>query len=299
MPKAKARPAKKAAPRLSAASAAPRRRVPSVWKLSRESLGLLWRNRTLFLGISAIYALLSIVLVQSLTGSLNSASLRSLLSSGTDRLTNGILTIEWLFGGPGSVQDTATSVYEVLLLIVMSLAIIWALRQVAIGRTVRIRDSFYNGMYPLVPVILVVLVGILQLLPGLIGLGVYNVVVSFGLADQIVFRILWALPAIALCLLSLYFMSSAVIGAYIATLPEMTPLAALQASKELVRGRRWVVLRKLIFVPIALAVVSFMLFLPVVFAVPLIAPWLLFMVSIACVPVVHSYIYTLYRELLA
>jgi len=274
-------------------------RVPSALKLFRQAVVLLWNHRALFLGISLIYALLSLILVQSSSGALNISDLHSSFKNSSDHLANGVLTLAWLLGGSdSSTQDASTGIYSTLLFILITLAIVWSLRQIALGKKIRIRDGFYNGMYPLVPVFLVVFVGLLQLIPAIIGTGLYDVMVSYGYANGWL-RIVWAVPALALVFLSIYLVTATILGAYIAMLPDMTPLAALRASRQLVKGRRWLVIRKLIFLPVALLIVTGVLLIPVLLTVPLVAPWELFLVSILYVPIIHSYMYGLYRELLA
>ena len=275
-----------------------RAKLPPGWKLFRQALQLLWRHRKLFLGITGIYAVLSVLLVQNLDSSLSVSSLQSVIGGSADRLSKGVVTVQWLASGSGSTTSQTSNVFQGILFISVSLAIIWALRQVMTGHHVRIRDAFYRGMYPVVPVLLVAVVFILQLLPASVGLGIYNVVLMYSFAAQSIEKILWAIPVISLVLLSLYVMTSSTIALYIATLPDITPIAALKSARGLVHHRRWVVLRKLLFLSITLAVIWGVLAIPVLLLAPLLAPWLVFVLGVLTVPVVHAYIYLLYRELL-
>ena len=289
----------KAPPAVKADNAMAIPRLPSVWKLSRQALAVLWRRRKLFLSLAAIHAGLSFLLVQSLAGGLNVTGLRTLLEGTNDRLVNGILTFEWLMNDSPVSQNAANGAYDVMLFVLISLVYIWALRQVMAGSTViRVRDAFYKGAAPLVPVFLVVLMIFVQLLPLLIALGLYNVVLSYGFADSVIAKILWGLPALGLSILSLYMIVPTITAIYIATLPDMAPGAALQSGREVVAGRRWTVLRKQMFLPIALTVLVLVLFVPVLLFAPLAAPWLFFLGTILIVPIIHAYYYVLYRELL-
>ena len=51
---------------------------------------------------------------------------------------------------------------------------------------------------------------------------------------------------------------------YIVTLPDMTPMKALRSARELVRYRRWTVLRKVLFLPLMLLVVAAIIMVPII-----------------------------------
>jgi len=185
-----------------------------------------------------------------------------------------------------------------MLLIIVSLATIWALRQVYNNNAIRVRDSFYKGVYPLVPFILVLLVIGLQLLPLLIGGTLYSIVISSGIAVGLLQELLWALLFLGFALISLYLLSSSLFALYIVTLPEMTPFKALRSARDLVRHRRWLVLRKILFLPLILLILAAVILVPLLVIVTPIASWIFLLLSLASLVVVHSYGYALYRELL-
>src|SRR5690606_28518012 len=118
---------------------------------------------------------------------------------------------------------------QMLLLLIASLAIIWALRKTHGDVKVRARDAFYQGMYPLIPFILVLLVIGLQLLPLLLGSSLYSLVTTNGIAVHAIEQTAWLLLFGGLSLLSLYMLSSSLFALYIVTLPNMTPMKALRS----------------------------------------------------------------------
>jgi hypothetical protein len=101
-----------------------------------------------------------------------------------------------------------------------------------------------------------------------------------------------------LALLSLYMVTSSVFALYIVTLPNMTPMRALRSARGLVLGRRWTVLRKLLFLPIALFLLGALIMLPLIWFWAPAATWVFFALSMACLAALHSYMYALYRSLL-
>ena len=78
----------------------------------------------------------------------------------------------------------------------------------------------------------------------------------------------------------------------------MTPFKALRSARQLVRGRRLAVLRKLLFLPLALFVIAIIIMVPVILVVAPVAQWLFFFLTMCALVVVHTYMYTVYRELL-
>jgi hypothetical protein len=178
------------------------------------------------------------------------------------------------------------------------LAIIWALRQVLAGSTLRIRDAYYRGMYPLIPFILVLLLVGLQLLPLLIGSSLYSLVITNGIAVHAIEKIFWGLLFAGLALLSFYLISSSLIALYIVTLPDMTPLKALRSARELVRGQRWAVMRKILALPIILIIVAALIMLPIILLLTSLAQWIFFLLTMFAIAAINIYMYSLYRELL-
>jgi len=258
---------------------------------------LLKQHWQLFLGITLIYGLLNLLLVHGLSNSVDMQSIKTLLAAGR---VDGILTAyALLVTTPTNTASQVSGLYQAILLVIGSLAIIWALRQTMAGTIrLRIRDAFYQGMYPLIPVLVVLLMIGLQLLPLVIGASLYSTVMANGIAAHLIERIVWLVVFLGLGLLSLYLASSSVFGLYIAALPDMTPVKALRSGRKLVRGRYWSVFRKLLFLPLVLVVATAVVVLPVLLASAVLAPIVLFLLSMAMLPFVHAYLYTLYRELL-
>jgi len=276
--------------------------LPNVLQLTKTTTQMLWSNKAVLGGIALIYGLLSILLVQGLAATTDVVSVKQQLNQvftgNLGSIASSFSVFMILVGSAGSGSSQSAGVYQFFLGLIASLAIIWALRQLYSNVTIRIRDAYYRGMTPLVPFVLVLLVVGLQLLPMLIGSSIYSTVISNGIAVTAIEKLLWLALFLGLTAVSLYFISSSVIALYIATLPDMTPLKALRSAKELVKNRRWLVIRKLLFLPVALLVAAAVIMLPVIAIIPIIAPWLFFVLTMLALVVIHTYIYTLYRELI-
>jgi hypothetical protein len=277
-------------------------KIASAFVLMRQSWVVLGNNWKVFGGVVLLYGLLSVVLVQGFqaAGSLDETkdTYDRLFSGSFSDLLAGAGLFAYLLGTAGNTASSTAGVYQVILTVVFSLALIWTLRQVHAGHKVRIRDGFYLGMTPFVTFVLVLLVVGLELIPLAVGGALYSTVATNGIAATSVEQIIWLLFFSVLALISLYMIASSLFALYIVTLPSMTPLAALRSARQLVRSRRFAVIRKIIFLPLALIVLSGVILIPLImFATPL-APWVFFVMSAMILPVIHSYMYSLYRALI-
>jgi hypothetical protein len=299
------KPAKKAL-----VAAAPRRlktrknstRLPNVWTLTKLTAWTLWQHRRLFIGLTLTYGLLNLILVQGLANSTNVASLKGQLNQvftgHLGSLASSLSIFVVLVGGASNSSSQTAGAYQLFLALITSLAVIWSLRQVLAGATLRIRDAYYRGMYPFIPFILVLIVIGLQLIPLLIGSLLYGIVTTNGIAVHAVEKLLWALLYAGLALVSLYLISSSLFALYIVTLPDMTPIKALRSARELVRYRRWTVLRKVLWLPLLLLIVAAIIMVPIIIWLTPLAQWVFFLLTMFALVAVHAYMYTLYRELL-
>lgn len=276
--------------------------LPNVLQLTKVSAVTLWNHKRLFVGITLIYGLLNILLVQGLANGTDVSSLKAQLAqvfSGQFSSVSSSLTIfVVLLGSAGKGASSSAGAYQSIVVLVASLATIWALRQVLSGKHPRIRDAYYRGMAPLIPFVLVLLVIGLQLLPLLIGSVLYSTVMGNGIAVYFIEKLLWTLLFLGLALWSLYMLSASVFALYIITLPDMTPFKALRSARELVRHRRWTVLRKILFLPLVLLLVTAVIMVPIIILATAVVQWVFFGLMIFALLAVHGYAYTLYRELL-
>ena len=281
-----------------------RKNLPDVWRLSKTACLVLWKYRLLLGGIVLIYGLVNFAIVQGFSSGLNVASVNSQVASlfhgQFKQISSGLLVYALLLSsvGQNSSGNGGGFGYQMVLLIIVSLAIIWAIRTSSNQAQVRIRDAYYRGMYPLIPFIAILLVIGIELLPMLAGISIYVIVINNSIAVTVIEQALFVLLAVLLSALTLYFLSSSIFALYIATLPDMTPIKALKSAKELVKNRRWPILLRLIYLPVALIIVSAITMLPFIIFVAPIAQWLFLVLVLVLIALIHSYLYALYRELL-
>lgn len=275
--------------------------LPSAWSIMKASSRHLYAHKKLFLGITVVYMLLSIVLVRGflVTSDVSIAkdAVQELFHGTTGQIA-GALTVFSLLMQSNSAASEAAAVYQSIIVVIMSLVTIWALRQTHAGKTVALREAMYNATYPLVQFVLVLLVLGMQLLPILVANFLYGATVSGGVAVTAIEIALWTLLSFLLILWSLYMISASAFALYIITLPDMTPVVALKSAKNLVQLRRWAVMRKVLFLPVFIVVAVMLVMLPIIMFITPAAEIIFLILSAGVVAFSHSYMYSLYRELL-
>jgi hypothetical protein len=276
--------------------------LPKARHLFMTSLRQVWQNRTLFGGIVLVYGILNIALVRGLSNSNNLEALKTTLDSALHGFGGKVLTSLTSFGyllatsGSGSLQNSTA--YQYILLLFCSLAFIWALRKTLAKQKVTVRDSFYQGMYPLVPFLFVFLILGVQLIPIAGGGGLYALAVSTHIAVVFWEKALLFLLFAGLAIWSLRMVTATIFAVYIVTLPNTKPVQAVRSAKELVYGRRLLIWRKILFLPVILLVLAAIIEIPLIFWLTPVAPWMFFLLSMMALPIAHSYLYNLYREML-
>lgn len=288
--------------RLRAERKVSRTSLPNGFTIMARAVKTLTSHWEVFGGIVLIYAVLNLILVGGFSSEAGLEQLESnitdVFSGQLDKLATGLTIFAFFVQSGSTVAGGVASAYQTLLLLIISLAIVWALRQFYGGNKIRIRDAFYNGMYPLVQVLLVILMIFVHLLPALVGGFLFSTLVLNGIIIVAWQQVVVSIISLVMLAWTLYLLCASVFAPYIATLPEMTPLGALRSAKEIVRHRRGMILRKLLLLPLLLLLAAAIVMVPTALLVTTASAPLYFVLSVLCVPLVHAYMYTLYRSLI-
>lgn len=277
-------------------------KLPSSFGVFGRALGLIKSQWKLFVGITAVYSVLCLVLiggVESIDVNDLKAQVNELLNNSSDNVWSSTVVFIYMANRSGLIAAGTAGAYQSIVILLTSLALIWTIRQVYASPStkLKIRDGYYKGIYPFVQFLVVLGVVLLQLLPAIIGLFLYNLV-SGNIAATSLELLLWGFGAIILVIWSLYMISSSLFAMYIVCLPDMTPLVALRTAKNLVCARRWTVLRKIMALPLLVVIMGAIIIIPVISFLPSVAGFLFSFLSMFSLVIFHAYMYVLYRELL-
>lgn len=254
------------------------------------------------IGLTLIFAVLQMAIVYGFQAPLNVSefkdTLNELFEGQTDSLTTGAATLGALFGSQNEITSENGALYSAILMLFFSMSFVWVYRQKTAGNKFTIREAIYRSPYPVTVVLLILLVISLQALPFGIGSLLFSTVMQGGIAVGGYEKAVWWLLLGLTGLLSFYMISSSVFALYISTLPNMAPMKALRSARNLVRYRRFSVMRRILSAALLVVLVMAGILLPVIFFAAPIAGWLYFIFTLAALPLVHAFLYTLYRELL-
>lgn len=276
--------------------------LPTIKSLFAETKRIISERPKQFAGLALVHLFLTMLLVRGFSFSLDIAGTKSVLDQLYVGGSGKALTVASLFGqlvnGSSETTNAGAGLYQSILSILLVLAIIWMIRQRGNTQTLRVRDAFYKGMYPVVPFVLVLLVVGLQLIPAGVGGWLYAATITGGLAVTTIEQVLWILLVLLLITLSLYMISSSIFALVIVTLPNMTPMRALRSARNLVLHRRWKVASKVFAMLGILFCAGLVVMIPFLLWLPQIAEPVFLVLSsfVVIVPVV--YIYNLYLRLL-
>ncbi len=273
--------------------------VPSSFSLLGSTFRFFYQHKRKLLGIAAVFFVLYLVMIRS-GSTFNLESTDQLISNelGTNELVNKAVLTGILIGSGGSSESSIGSLSTFLLIVLGSLAFIWAIRRLQAGKNFRIRDAYYRGMYPLIPFILVVFLISLQLIPFAVGGFLYATAEVNGLIGSLLERAVFVSAWVALGLLSVYWLANSLMGIYAVTLPDIYPLQALRSTKQVVKGRRWSIFLKIAALVIFLIVVTSLVLLLTVLALPIVAVYVYDLLLVLALLFTHIYLFKLYRSLI-
>ncbi len=274
-------------------------KLPKARLILVEAYRNLMPMRYVMLGITSIYGIGVLLFVRALSAVVDIQSLRSAVNDiTTNAFESKIVELGVLFNSSSSSASSSGTLFQIILFIICSLALIWALRTSIAKHKVTTKASFYDGMQQLIPFSLVLLIVSLQMLPLIISSYLYSTLIYNGIAvtgsEQFIAFLLISMIA----LWSLRMLTGGVFALYISTLPAMTPIMALRSARELVHGRRLLIWRKFIYIIFVILFGTTLLVLPFLFAWPSASVWVFYVASIFWLPLAHAYLYSLYRDML-
>ncbi len=276
--------------------------LPSVTLITKKTVKILWVNKKFWLILLFWYLIFSLLFVKGFSTNLSIANLKyqfEHLFSGTYSHFNASLTVLLLLIGSTSSNNVNQSAgaFNFFLLIFVSLIIIWSLIQLDQGKVLRVKDAIYRGVYPIVPFLLIILVLALELLPATIGATIYSIIKANNIAVHAIEQVGWLLFFLVLLFWSVYMISSSIFALYIVVEQNLNPIAALKKAKQLVSKRRLLVLRKILFLPLIIVLFLVIIMIPSILLFNNFASWIFYLLTILIIPMIHSYLFSLYQEL--
>lgn len=293
--------------------------LPGYFAFTKYVRQTIWKNRKTFILLALTYAIVTALMVGIVSQTTYSTLVDTLRTTSGDLFVGGwgevskagLLFVTAITGGMSQSLTEVQQVYAGIIALLTWLTSVWLLRNILAGNKVKVRDGLYNAGAPILPTFIVALLFIVQLLPFALALIGYSAAATSGLLTGGVEAMLFWMAAGLLCLLSLYWITSTVFALIIITLPGMYPYQAIKTAGDLVVGRRLRILLRLLWMALtviitwAIIMIPIILFdswiksvLPVINWLPLVPVVLLALTSLTVIWV-SSYVYLLYRKVIA
>jgi hypothetical protein len=280
---------------------------------------LIKKNKTIFAKLLLVCALSSVALVGIMSQD-RYESLNEAMDETSDEVISGDFTgfgkTTMLFittvatGGLNQNPTESQQIFNVFIMILICLATTWILRQRLAGNPVRMKDALYHAFTPLVPVVLIFLLLLIQLIPIFIAVIVYSSAVETGFLANAFYALFFWIAVGGLGLLSVYLAVPTVIALIAATAPDLYPMQALHNAGELVIGKRFKIIFRLIWGLVGIMPIWIITILPAIILDSVlknlsdfflgwpIVPVAFLITSLFSVVYISAYIYMYYRRLL-
>ncbi len=265
------------------------KRLPRAWRIMGLSLLVFKNNFKVIAGITLVYGILSVLFVQSSANIANIGLEEP--TSGFERATNDFSSLVSSFGASDSFMQIA-------LLLIIFLALVWALRRLYAGEPASTKSAYYLGMTPIIPVILLSALLFIQLLPMLIASAGLQFASGSGVGGTALEVLVWLVVFILATVWSFSMIPRTLTSIFIVTLPGMTPGTARKKAKELVVGRRISISLKLIFLPVFIIFCLAVILIPIIMVLPGLASPLFIVISPIATSLSIIYLFNLYQEII-
>lgn len=276
--------------------------LPSSWELVKQTFSFIWIHKKIILGIFlvhlAVYYLVVRAPIQPDVKQIQNTISTAVDQSGAkvNSFENSVVTVSAVLGSTGATQQNGT--LALVILGIVGLAYIWAIRMLHNGNKITVRDSFYQGMTPIITVGFVLTVVFLELLPFAFASFVYTLARTSGIFVSGFEDIAFFTLTMLIGLLSFYWMTSGIIAVFMVALPGVYPIFALSSARKLVQFQRLKVFRRMLSLPLMLGFAYLTLLVISIRFFPSKTFIFAEIIQLLCVPLVLTYLYKLYRSML-
>lgn len=280
-------------------------------------LDIFWQHRRYLFGLALVSAAASALLIGIGSQETYRTIVEVLQDTGAEVFEGGWGEVEKAalllasvagLGVDGSLGE-AQQAYAAIVTLFTWMTAVWLLRSLLAGKKTKLRDALYSASSPLVATFVLAIVLIVQLLPVALAMVAYSAALSSGLLTGGVEAMLFWVAAGGLGLISLYWITSTLFAMVIVTLPGTYPFKALSIAGDMVLGRRFKILTRILWMALCVVLAWVVVLVPVIIFdnwlkdawewigwLPLVPVLVLVMTSLTSVWV-STYIYLLYRKI--
>lgn len=294
-------------------------KAPGLVAHAVSTLKIIFKNWKLFFGFMLIIVTMNIIFVglmsedtyKTVQDSIDESS--EVLQYGEiGRLAkSGLLLISTVT--TGGLTKGMTEVQQVFMFFFGAITIlvtIYYLRHLMAGNNPRLRDGLYNALTPLISTMLVLILVFIHMIPIFIFMIVYSTALATDFLAQPLYAFLFWLFGSLLLLLSAYLLPGSILAICATTVPGIYPMQAVNATTDLIQGRRTKFIIRVLFSFLFVGVIWVIVMLPLIYldlflkqniewleGVPFVS-FLLQIITTFTIIYLTSYIYLFYRRML-
>lgn len=293
-------------------------RAPGLVAHAMSTLKILALNWKLFLGLIMVIVASNILFVGLMNQDTYESAQESLEAS-NEALGHGelgrvaksamMVVTTVTTGGLSNNLTEVQQVIAIFLFAVTWLVTIYLLRQLLAGNHPRLRDGLFNALAPLLSSLCVIALIFVHAIPIMLFTILYSSAEATNFLSEPLYAFLfWALGGL-LILLSCYLLPGSILALVAVTVPGIYPMTAINATTDLIQGRRTRFIIRLAFAALFLAVMWVIVMLPLTWLdlfvrdklaspdIP-VMPFIIQLMTTFSVCYITAYIYLFYRRML-
>ena len=166
-------------------------------------------------------------------------------------------------GGLKKGMNEVQQVFMVIFVAITWLVTIYYLRHLLAGNNPKFREGLYNALAPLLSSMLVIVLIFIHLIPIFIFIIAYSTAIQTNFLDTPLYAFVFWLFGSLLILLSCYLLPVSITALVAVTVPGIYPMTAINATTDLMQGRRTKFIIRLVFAIIYLGVLWVIVMLPI------------------------------------
>ncbi len=293
--------------------------APGVMSHATTTLKIVFKNWRIFLPLLAMVVLANIILVGIMSES-TYETVQDSLDQSYEALKDGelgrfakagLLVVSTVTsGGLSNSMTEVQQLFAIILTVTLWLTTIYYLRHLLAGKKPRFRDGIYNAMTPMYSTLCTAVLVFIHMIPLFIFVIVYSAAVQTDFLSTPLYAFVFWLFSLLLITLSCYLLPGSILALVATSVPGIYPMAAINATTDLIQGRRMQFILRILFMVLFLAVIWVIVMLPLTYLdlilkenilsgseLPII-PLALQIMTTFSVIYATSYIYLFYRRML-
>lgn len=247
--------------------------VPGITYHAAKTFSVIFKNWRLFLPLLVIAVVMAVVFI----GLMNESTFQQfqqVLDQTTEQMgygdigyvaKAGLLLISTVTtGGLSSSGKETNTIFFVLIFLILWLCTIFILRHRLAGHKIKLRDALYNAMTPMISSFVIFVIAVIQCIPIFFLIIVYSSAVQTDFLSTPFYALLFFIFAALMVILSGYLLSSSLIAFVAVSAPGLYPMKAMHAASDLMMGRRFKFVLRIIALLIIMALTWVAVMLPLI-----------------------------------